>query len=225
MSVEGRVQSEGTAAGTVDELLSIAERLFAEKGVENVALTQIVAASSQKNRSALHYHFGSRAGLLSALLDRRLEPINVRRDALLDALPANATPLHIVRAAIAALGQTVVEEFWGADYLRILAQVTFPPQLLGKGAVARSHLSRLRRTRALLEEAIPEVPQPLMAQRLTWLIDSVVFAMARWVRDTPPSQGTARAMNQLIEDLAVYGTAGLTAPLTPSRTPLKEMTP
>ncbi|HLK24317.1 MAG TPA: TetR family transcriptional regulator, partial [Caulobacteraceae bacterium] len=58
--------------GTTAELLDLAERMFAEGGVENVALTQIVAASSQRNRSALHYHFGSREGVLSALLDRRL---------------------------------------------------------------------------------------------------------------------------------------------------------
>src|SRR5580698_1694985 len=94
---------------TIDGLLATAERLFAAEGVANVALTQIVAASGQKNRSALHYHFGSRGGVLGAVMDRRLGPINTRRLALIEALPANADLHDILAANIAALGLTVVE--------------------------------------------------------------------------------------------------------------------
>ena len=211
MSAMGNVRPEGVATGTVDELLSVAERLFAERGIENVALTQIVAASSQRNRSALHYHFGSRSGVLTAVLNRRLGPINTRREDMLDALPPNASALQIVRATIAPLGQIDVEEAWGADYLSILAQVTYHPQLLGE-QVEDEKLTGLRRTRRLLAAAAPHRPDALMAQRLKWLTDSVVFAMARWVRDTPAALRTRAAMNALIEQLAAYGAAGLTAP-------------
>jgi AcrR family transcriptional regulator len=211
MSAVGNVRPEGTATGTVDELLSVAERLFAERGIENVALTQIVAASSQRNRSALHYHFGSRGGVLTAVLNRRLGPINTRRENMLDALPSDATALQIVRATIAPLGQIDVEESWGADYLGILAQVTYHPQLLGE-QVEDDKLTGLRRTRRLLAAAAPHLPDALLARRLKWLTDSVVFAMARWVRDTPAALRTRAAMNALIEQLAAYGTAGLTAP-------------
>jgi AcrR family transcriptional regulator len=211
MSAVGNVRTEGAAAGTVDELLSVAERLFAERGVENVALTQIVAASSQRNRSALHYHFGSRGGVLTAVLNRRLGPINTRREDMLDALPPGATALQIVRATIAPLGLVDVEEAWGADYLSILAQVTYHPRLLGE-QVEDEKLTGLRRTRRLLAAAAPHLPDALLAQRLKWLTDSVVFAMARWVRDTPAALRSRAAMAALIEQLAAYGTAGLTAP-------------
>src|SRR3984957_12130350 len=95
------------AAGTVDELLQTAERLFAQAGVENVALTQIVAQAGQKNRSALHYHFGSRAGVLTAVLNRRLAAINARREAMIAALPASPTVAEVLRAEIAPLAQVV----------------------------------------------------------------------------------------------------------------------
>jgi len=211
MSAVGNVRIESAATGTVDELLSVAERLFAERGIENVALTQIVAASSQRNRSALHYHFGSRGGVLTAVLNRRLGPINTRREDMLDALPPDATALQIVRATIAPLGLVDVEEAWGADYLSLLAQVTYHPRLLGE-QVEDEKLTGLRRTRRLLAASAPQLPDALLAQRLKWLTDSVVFAMARWVRDTPAALRTRAAMNVLIEQLAAYGTAGLTAP-------------
>ena len=212
MSAVGNARPESAATTTVDELLNVAERLFAERGIENVALTQIVAASSQRNRSALHYHFGSRGGVLTAVLNRRLGPINTCREDRLDGLPTPATALQIVRATIAPLGLIDVEEAWGADYLSILAQVTYHPRLLGERAVEDEKLSGLRRTRRLLAAAAPDLPDALLAQRLKWLTDSVVFAMARWVRDTPAALRTRGAMSALIEQLAVYGTAGLTAP-------------
>jgi len=200
------------AAETVDELLSTAERLFAERGVENVALTGIVAESGQKNRSALHYHFGSRAGVLGAVLDRRLGPINGRRHALLEALDAGAGVLDVVRADIAALGETVVEEPWGPDYLSILAQVTFHPQLLADRPVRDENLSGLRQARRRIETLAKDLSADLIDRRMAWMRDSVVFAMARWVRDTPPAGRTRAGMAVLVEDLATYGTAGLLAP-------------
>ncbi len=199
------------AVETAHDLLATAERLFAERGVENVALTGIVAESGQKNRSALHYHFGSRAGVLGAVLDRRLASINARRHALLEAAPDAEGPLAVVRADIAALGHTVIEEPWGPDYLSILAQVTFHPQLLGERQVRDENLSGLRLARRRIEAIAAHLPPALVHRRMEWMRDSVVFAMARWVRDTPPAERTAAAMAALVEDLAIYGTAGLLA--------------
>jgi AcrR family transcriptional regulator len=203
------------ASATSDELLNLAERMFAEQGVENVALTQIVAASSQRNRSALHYHFGSREGVLSALLDRRLAPINARREALLDALPAKPGVLAITRATVAALGRTVVEEPWGRDYISILAQVRFHPQLLGERALEDENLTGVRRTRRLMAEAARPLPAATVTERLRWFTDAVVFALARWARETPSGPKAASAMDDLIERLATFGAAGVSAPLTP----------
>lgn len=199
------------AAGTSDELLDLAERMFAERGVENVALTQVVAASSQRNRSALHYHFGSREGVLSALLDRRLAAINARREALLDALPARPSVAAIARATVAALGETVVAEPWGRDYISILAQVRFHPQLLGERAVEDENLTGVRRTRRLMCEAASPLPPALVIERLRWFTDAVVFALARWARETPDDRRAGRTMDALIERLAAFGAAGVAA--------------
>jgi AcrR family transcriptional regulator len=211
MSAVGEARPEA-AAGTADELLSIAERLFAERGVENVALTQIVAQSSQRNRSAVHYHFGSREGVLTAVLNRRLAPLNARREALIEALPQRPSVAAIVRATIAPLGLAVVEAPWGPDYLSLVAQVRFRPTLFGAVTVEDEHLSGLRRCHRLLAAAAPQLPDALLHQRLAWLTDSVVFALARWVRDTPPPARTVGAMAGLIDQLTAYGAAGLVAP-------------
>ena len=199
-------------AGTIDDLLQTAERLFAHDGVENVALTQIVAQAGQKNRSALHYHFGSRSGVLTAVLNRRLAAINARREAMMAALPASPAVAEVLRAEIAPLAQVVLEEPWGPDYLSILAQVTYHPQLLGEPGVADAYLTGLRRGRVMLALAAPRTPASALDQRVVWFKDSVVFALARWVRDTPTPQRTSTALSTLLEQLVAYGAAGLSAP-------------
>jgi AcrR family transcriptional regulator len=199
------------AGGTVDDLLQTAERLFARDGVENVALTQIVAQAGQRNRSALHYHFGSRAGVLAAVLNRRLAAINARREAMMGALPRDPSAAEVLRAEITPLAQAAIEEPWGADYLSILAQITFHPQLLGEREVEESHLSGLRRGRALLERGAPPITAARLDQRVRWFKDSVVFALARWMRDAPADQHTAARLSELVDELVTYGAAGLTA--------------
>jgi AcrR family transcriptional regulator len=204
------------ATATVDELLGTAERLFARDGVENVALTQIVAEAGQKNRSALHYHFGSRAGVLSAVVNRRLAAVNARREAMMDALPAAPSAAKVLRAEIAPLAQVALEEPWGPDYLSILAQVSYHPQLLGERDVEARHLTGLRRGRAFIERTAPHLKPAVLDQRVGWFKDSVVFALARWGRDTPARQRTAAALNGLLDQLVAYGAAGLTAPAKPA---------
>ena len=45
-----------------ERLLLVAVRLFAERGVEAVSMRTINSEAGTKNKSAVHYHFGSKAG-------------------------------------------------------------------------------------------------------------------------------------------------------------------
>ncbi|WP_255221707.1 TetR/AcrR family transcriptional regulator [Rhodococcus wratislaviensis] len=62
--------------------METAERLFATRGVEGVTLREIQVESGQSNTSVITYHFGSKAGLVRALIKFRSETLTRRRDAL-----------------------------------------------------------------------------------------------------------------------------------------------
>ena len=197
---------------TIDELLDLAERLFAKYGVEQVPLTRIVASSRQKNRSALHYHFGSREGMLAAVLDRRLKHINALRQDMLDGIANDGRLSETVRAFVAPLCSVVLREPWGPDYISVLAQVSFHPRLLGERAVDDASISALRQCKRLIAQALPDIPRKILSQRLKWFTDSVVLAIAHWTRETRKSSWTVGNMQELGEDLIAYGLAGLSAP-------------
>ena len=222
------------SAETFEELLDVAERLFAENGIENVPLTRIVARSGQKNRSALHYYFGSREGVVAAVLDRRLKVINAVRQKLLARVEASGAAVAasgarveargasvdvVVRAAIESLGDVVLNETWGARYISILAQVVFHPRLLGERDVDRANLSALRHSRQLIEAALPHIPPDVLSRRFQWVSDNCVVVFARWVRDTPAPQRTRTSIQEEIDQLVAYASAALAAPApTPTTT-------
>ena len=49
-------------------LLDVAERLFAERGIDAVSLNSIAREANQLNASVMQYHFASKMGVIEAIL-------------------------------------------------------------------------------------------------------------------------------------------------------------
>jgi AcrR family transcriptional regulator len=94
-------------SSTRDKLLDAAARLFAERGIDNVSIAEIVRAAGQRNASAVHYHFGNRGEVLRALLARHVPDIHDRRVELLER--ARSRPADDVRSAVEAVVRPVTE--------------------------------------------------------------------------------------------------------------------
>src|SRR4051812_17321889 len=100
------------------KILIAAERLFADRGVDNVSLREIGERAGQRNNSAVQYHFGTKQGLIQALYDLRLVPLNEQRlsmlagtdaPSLVDLAQIYVTPLSY--AVIAAHGTWAYARF------------------------------------------------------------------------------------------------------------------
>ena len=161
---------DGTTPGpasTRELLLDAALVLFAERGIDNVPLAEIVRTAGQRNASAVHYHFGSRDEILRAALARHVEAIADRRRELL--ARARARPASDARSAAEAIVRPVTEfaqRGWRERaYLQIGSELT--------GAVDRVHPTlRQLMTRTegheawkVLRQRCPEVPADLWRQR------------------------------------------------------------
>ena len=73
-----------SADPTRKKLVTAAEALFAEHGIEAVSLRSITRAAGQRNANALQYHFGDRSGLVRAVLEKHNAGIDPLRWAMLD---------------------------------------------------------------------------------------------------------------------------------------------
>jgi AcrR family transcriptional regulator len=111
---------DATATKTV--LLREAERLFARRGLYQVTVREILEAAGQRNVSAINYHFGSREGVLNAILVRHGDPTDEARGELLVHYGRAAGPRELVAALVLPYAAHLATPD-GRDYLRIVAQI------------------------------------------------------------------------------------------------------
>lgn len=114
-----------SAGSTRDKLIAVAERLFAERGVDATTLNEIGKAAGQRNVAACHYHFGSKEALLQAILDKHTPGIAERRHAILDECErAGDVTLRVaVHAYVAPVAEKLHDTNGGPEFIRLNAQL------------------------------------------------------------------------------------------------------
>lgn len=107
-------------------LLQKALRLFAQEGLKGVSLRRIVSAAGAANPSALHYHFGDRWALVTAIAGQVFSRL---REASLPRLQELSTRPHTLREVLEAVFMPVVElreqGADGRDAVRFLARLSW----------------------------------------------------------------------------------------------------
>ena len=90
------------------KLVATAENLFAEQGVASVSLNEITRAAEQKNRNAVHYHFGDKDSLIRAIFEKHAVPIAAQRTAMINAISSspNATLADVIAALVKPVAST-----------------------------------------------------------------------------------------------------------------------
>jgi AcrR family transcriptional regulator len=113
------------ASRTRERLLDAAARAFADEGVFNASLIDITRRAGQRNRGAIHYHFGSRDGVLCAVIDRHAAFLARRERELLEvATGAPDDDVAVVVEAIVRPAAELAESGWrGRCCLLIIAEL------------------------------------------------------------------------------------------------------
>src|SRR5882757_11314622 len=78
--------------------------------------------AGQANDSAVHYHFGSRRGLLGAIMDRHIRRMEEQRKPALAALTADADLGAVLAAVVEPMTAELTDQS-GRDFLRIVVQL------------------------------------------------------------------------------------------------------
>jgi AcrR family transcriptional regulator len=142
------------AADTRTRLLSAAEQLFAERGIDAVSLREITRASGARNAIALQYHFEDRAGVLQAIFDKHVPEVEARRHAMLDEYEARGEPdlRALASALVRPLAAKLADRDGGLHFLQIYAELIDRPREPAKPSGSDS----LQRWRALVEPHLDE---------------------------------------------------------------------
>ena len=74
---------------TRSRILDVAEELFGEQGFDRVSIRDLTKQAGV-NLAAIHYHFGGKEDLISAIFERRVVPVNEARLAALTVVERSA---------------------------------------------------------------------------------------------------------------------------------------
>ncbi|MCU1379179.1 MAG: putative TetR family transcriptional regulator [Acidimicrobiales bacterium] len=180
---------------TKERLLAAGEKLFARDGVHRVTVRELNEVAGQRNASALHYHFGSRDGLLRAIIERHQQVVDADRARRLDALD-DPTVHDLVELVLAPLAEQLRSPS-GRDYLRIV------PQLLNRDGLVPPALDR---TMELLDERL-DLPTDLKSERLR----SVLLAAFTLLADRAGQRKPAVPHDRFVDNLVAMATGMLLA--------------
>lgn len=158
------------ATATRELLLRAGERRFARDGVDAARLRDVVRDAGQANDSAVGYHFGSRQGLLEAIVRKHLAAMDLDRT-----LPARRDGLRELVAAIVWPTAMLLEAEDGRDFLRIMEQLSAwsglgsgqPAQILRGTRLGTQLRALLRRLTERLGAALARERAALLATFLT----------------------------------------------------------
>jgi AcrR family transcriptional regulator len=197
-------------AATRAELLDAAETLFLEQGYEAVSIRTINAAAA-RNPGAAHYHFGSKRGLVAALLESRLLPMWEAdvRGRFAELAVADDVSIHdVVGLSVDPLFALCAKPGPGRLYVRLLAMV-----VLGRWDVTwRSESFSVDRWMELVARAAPDVPADILRGRWELAIALMLEQIGRPLDDdvdAPVDVGR--------DELVAFLAAAITAPLPERR--------
>ena len=165
---------------TQQRLITIAEQLFAERGVGGVSLREVAAAAGQRNHSATQYHFGSKQGLVEAVFRERMASINVRRLEVLEHMRAagEISLRQYIEAFVEPLAESLGRHEGVSWYARFVAQVVFEPSIERMSSRLTEVTTGLRECMAGMERAMASLPPQVRAERIELAGALVVHGLA-----------------------------------------------
>lgn len=112
----------GLTASTKEQIVLVAERLFADYGVDGVSLRQIGARAGNSNSSAVQYHFGTKEQLIRAIFEYRVPSLRSRRRLLVAEVQPSSIRGWLECHVRAVLEHSELEESHYMSFLAMLSQ-------------------------------------------------------------------------------------------------------
>ncbi|MEU1268729.1 TetR family transcriptional regulator [Streptomyces sp. NPDC005799] len=180
-------------SATRELILTAAERLFAERGVNAVSNRQVSEAAGQGNNTAVGYHFGTKADLVRAIVRKHATRIEEIRARLLAGIGDSTD----VRDWVDCLVRPIPEHLGALGgptwYARFCAQVVTDPalhEILVEESLASP---TLRQIIDGLTRCLPELPPDVRAERAEMARHLIVHMPAERERAIAENRATPRA--------------------------------
>lgn len=192
---------------TKTRILDVAEKLFGERGFDATSLRDITTEAGV-NLAAVNYHFHSKDSLIDAVIARRVEPINRKRQEML----AAAGPHPSVEQILVAFLSPIVEQDV-AVMAPLMGRLLATPDL-SRFQLFKKHMGPVaQRFTAALVSALPDLNETEVMWRLTFTGGAMAHILARSSQIQELTGGICDPADRraVLARLVMFATAGFLA--------------
>jgi AcrR family transcriptional regulator len=205
-------------ADTRERVLEVAERLFAARGLDAVSIRDITGAAGA-NLGAINYHFRTKDGLIAAVIERRVGPLNEQRLRALAAAEqaaGNAPPK--LEAVLDAFFRPAVEQAMdpkrgGATFSKLMARCMVDPNPAVEKAMRHYFEPLVKRFDAVLLRVMPELNLDDVFWRMHLLIGGLHQSLLLLDRTLPGGRRLTTDPAAYVRRFIAFATAVFQAPL------------
>ena len=199
-------------------ILDAAEHAFADLGFDAASLRHIISVAGV-NLAAVHYHFGSKEGLIEAVFSRRLGPLNQERLQLLDAIErehAGNLPVEKVIEALVGPALRLARDpvKGGPVCMRLYGRTIAEPNESLQRLFHAQFGDVVQRFTAALHRALPNLPQAVLLWRMAFAIGAMAHLMCdpQKLKDLSKGECDPEDTDTAIKQLVSFLSAGIRAP-------------
>lgn len=211
--------------GTREKILDTAERIFAEQGFDACSIRALTSQAGV-NLASVHYHFGSKEGLIREVLERRVSPVNEQRLESLAELDSAEPPPSletILDAIIRPYLRLSLDAERGQMTRRLFDRVVSDPGL--RPMIGEVYKELGNRMVSVFRRALPELPREDLAWRIHLALGAIdsIGSPDRLIRFCSRLGWVPSADEEdILNRISSFVIAGMTAPVPPSGSPEAE---
>jgi AcrR family transcriptional regulator len=180
-----------------NQLLTIATRLFNEKGYHNTSMQDLADALGMQ-KASLYYYINSKEELLQRLLERATSLLGARIDQI---YTANLSPSEKLRQALVNHAVTIMDHL---DLVSVYLQEhkNLPPERLGEALEVRAHYEQV--LSQILHDGMARGDFRHVNVRMTVF---GLLGMLNWTHQwfSPDGELTSDEVASILVDLALHG--------------------
>jgi len=210
---------------TREALLDAAEKLFSEHGIQASSL-RMITQNAGANLAAVHYHFGSKEGLVRAVFSRRLRPLAEERLRLLEAsdLAGEEALEQVIDAFVSPLIRRMSESSDGAqEFAQLMGRAFTEPSEEVRAMLIEEFKPTADRFVGALHQLLPHLGDKELMWRFHFLAGGMGHTVSCRKMVARFSEGLCESgPDEMLRYLVTFMASGLRAPATAEPDPQGE---
>lgn len=193
-----------------EKLILSAITLYAKKGLNGVSLREIGVSSGAKNSGVMQYHFGSKLGLLSAIMEKvvqHLMPLRMQNS------PDKAKDINeLIKQSVMNIATIMFTYDWGEDAIKVMSRMLMETDEDVRNIINRYFSRHSVEIYERVRDFYPEAEPNKIKLRVLVALDCIIHGASesKTLLNSPIGEMTYYNDQELIDELTDFVVGGIT---------------